>query len=163
MPSARPRRCPPPSDAAARARLVSDQSGPPGRVQQRTAGAGCRRGAHCRDPCEPHSYRHPSFSCPLSLILGVEGRDGCSGKAELFPDTGYVGRRNLYQQASGGIIVLGQYDARVIEPNSCTIRLVEFQSLVEQASFVGAFDVDAQKRWRYLPSAVRAERPFEKR
>lgn len=105
---------------------------------------------------------HP-FLARYRLILGVEGRDGCSGKAELFPDTGYVGRRNLYQQASGGIIVLGQYDARVIEPNSCTIRLVEFQSLVEQASFVGAFDVDAQKRWRYLPSAVRAERPFEKR
>lgn len=97
------------------------------------------------------------------LILGVEGAAGCTGSAELFPDTGSVGRRNLYQQASGAIVVLGQYDARVIEPNSCAIRLVEFQSLAKQATFVGAFDVDAQKRWRYLPSAVRAERPFETR
>ena len=105
---------------------------------------------------------HP-FLARYRLILGVEGRDGCTGTAELFPDTGYVGRRNIYQQASGAIIVLGQYDARVIEPNSCAIRLVEFQSLAEQATFVGAFDVDAQKRWRYLPSAVSAERPFEKR
>ncbi len=105
---------------------------------------------------------HP-FLARYRLILEVEGRDGCSGKAELFPDTGYVGRRNLYQQASGAIIVLGQYDARVIEPNSCAIRLAEFQSLVGQATFLGVFDVDAQKRWRYLPSAEREERPFETR
>ncbi|MGZ8383192.1 MAG: hypothetical protein ACXWWE_04195 [Nitrospira sp.] len=105
---------------------------------------------------------HP-FLARYRLILGIEGPHGCTGTAELFPDTGYVGRRNLYQQASGAIIVLGQYDARVIEPGGCTIQLAEFQSLVGQATFLGAFDVDAQKRWRYLPSAVRAERPFEKR
>ena len=104
---------------------------------------------------------HP-FLARYRLTLGIEGPQGCTGTAELFPDTGYVGRRNVYQQASGAITVLGQYDARVIDPDSCTIRLVEFQSLTGQATFLGAFDVDAQKRWRYFPSAVRAERPFEK-
>ncbi len=105
---------------------------------------------------------HP-FLARYRLTLQIERPQGCAATAELFPDIGYVGRRNLYQQASGAIIVLGQYDARVIEPGSCTIRLAEFQSLVGQATFLGAFDVDAQKRWRYVPSSVRAERPFEKR
>jgi hypothetical protein len=105
---------------------------------------------------------HP-FLSRYQLILAIEGAHGCTGTAELFPDTGYVGRRNLYQQSSGALIVLGQYDARVIEASSCTIQLVEFQSLEGQATFLGAFDVDVQKRWRYIPSAVRAERPFEKR
>lgn len=104
---------------------------------------------------------HP-FLARYRLILQVEGPQGCSGTAELFPDIGYAGRRNLYQQGSGAIIVLGQYDARVIEAQSCTVRLVEFQSLAGPVTFLGSFDVDGQKRWRYFPAAVRAERPFEK-
>lgn len=104
---------------------------------------------------------HP-FLARYRLTLQIEGPQGCSGTAELFPDTGYAGRRNLYQQGSGAIIVLGQYDAQVIDAQSCSVRLVEFQSLAGQATFLGAFDVDAQKRWRYVPSEVRAERLFEK-
>ncbi len=105
---------------------------------------------------------HP-FLARYRLTLEIDGPRGCRGTAELFPDTGYVGRRNLYQQASGAIIVLGQYDARVIEPDRCGIRLVEFQSLSGPTTFLGSFDVDAQKRWRYVPSTERAERSFEKR
>ena len=103
---------------------------------------------------------HP-FLSRYRLTLQVEGPQGCRATAELFPDTGYAGRRNVYQQASGAITVLGQYDARVFVRDSCTIRLVEFQSLVGQATFLGAFDVDAQKRWRFISSSVRPERPFE--
>ena len=97
---------------------------------------------------------HP-FLSRYRLTLRIEGPRGCTGTAELFPDTGYAGRRNVYQQASGVITVLGQYDARVFDPGNCTIRLVEFQSLVGQATFLGAFDVDAQKRWRFISSSVR--------
>ena len=104
---------------------------------------------------------HP-FLARYRLTLQAEGPQGCIGTAELFPDTGYVGRRNLYQQGSDAILVLGEYDARVIEGKSCTVRLVEFQSLGGQGTFLGSFDVDSQKRWRYLPAAERAERPFEK-
>ena len=103
---------------------------------------------------------HP-FLARYRVILRIEGPQGCTATAELFPDTGYAGRRNLYQQASGAITVLGQYDARVIDRDSCSIRLVEFPSLDGGATFLGAFDVDAQKRWRYFPSSVRAERLFE--
>ncbi len=104
---------------------------------------------------------HP-FLSRYRLTLHVAGRQGCEATAELFPDTGYAARRNLYQQASGVITVLGQYDARVVDPSSCAIRLVEFQSLAGQATYLGMFDVDAQKRWQFLPPSVRPERPFEK-
>ncbi len=104
---------------------------------------------------------HP-FLSRYRLILQVDGAQGCNATAELFPDTGYAGRRNLYRQESGAIIVLGQYDARVVDRDSCTIRLVEFRSLDGRPTFLGAFDVDEQKRWRYFSSSVRAERLFEK-
>ncbi|MGC3973208.1 MAG: hypothetical protein QM771_02320 [Nitrospira sp.] len=104
---------------------------------------------------------HP-FLSRYRLTLRVEGPHGCADTAELFPDTGYAGRRNVYEQASGTITLLGQYDARVIDRTHCTIRLVEFQSLGEPSKFLGAFDVDAEKRWQFIPASVRSERPFEK-
>ncbi|MCC2639685.1 MAG: uncharacterized protein K0S45_98 [Nitrospira sp.] len=103
---------------------------------------------------------HP-FLARYRVILQVDGSGGCTAAAELFPDTGYAGRRNLYLQASGAITVLGQYDARVIDRDGCSIRLVEFSSLNGEARFIGAFDVDAQNRWRYFPSSIRAEQVFE--
>jgi hypothetical protein len=104
---------------------------------------------------------HP-FLSRHRLILRIDGAQGCTATAELFPDTGYAGRRNLYRQESGDILVLGQYDARVIDRGRCTIRLVEFQAVEGAATFLGAFDVDGQKRWSYFPSSARAERLFEK-
>jgi hypothetical protein len=104
---------------------------------------------------------HP-FLSRYRLTLQVEGSHSCTDTAELFPDTGYAGRRNVYEQPSGAITLLGQYDARVIDRTSCAIRLVEFQSLVGPSKFVGAFDVDAQKRWQFIPASIRPERPFEK-
>ncbi len=104
---------------------------------------------------------HP-FLSRYRLTLQVDGPQGCIDTAELFPDTGYAGRRNLYEQASGTITLVGQYDAREIDRTRCTIRLVEFQSLVGQSKFLGSFDVDAQKRWQFFPASLRPERPFEK-
>lgn len=104
---------------------------------------------------------HP-FLSRYRLTLHVNGQQGCEATAELFPDTGYAGRRNLYQQASGAITVLGQYDARVVDPQTCGIRLVEFQSLAGQATYLGMFDANAQKQWQFFPPSVRPERPFEK-
>lgn len=104
---------------------------------------------------------HP-FLSRYRLTLQVDGPQGCTDTAELFPDTGYAGRRNLYEQASGTITLVGQYDARVIDRTRCTIRLVEFQSLVGQSKFLGSFDVDTQKRWQFFHASLRPERPFEK-
>ena len=51
-----------------------------------------------------------------SLTLRLEGAGGCSSSTELFPNTGYVSRRNLYQAGAGLLYVVGQFDARVIDP-----------------------------------------------
>jgi hypothetical protein len=90
-------------------------------------------------------------------------RESCTAEAELFPDTGYVSRRNLYRSSDGLIYVVGQFDARVVDFRGCSITLVEFRSLDPHAEFLGSFDVNEGKEWSYLPSNQRPERPFEKR
>ena len=105
---------------------------------------------------------HPFLSRhDLRLMLGGPG--GCSNETELFPDTGYVSRRNLYLTRAGLLYVVGQFDARVIDPLHCTITLAEFRTLDRYVTFLGSFDENEQKRWTYFPASQRQELPFEKR
>lgn len=99
----------------------------------------------------------------FNLTLNVKGASGCSSSTELFPDTGYAGRRNVYQPSKGSVYVVGQYDARVIDPQSCRTSLKEFRHLDRDVIFIGSFDQDEEKRWRYFSAAQRLELPFEKR
>ncbi|CUS38884.1 hypothetical protein [Candidatus Nitrospira nitrificans] len=99
----------------------------------------------------------------FTLTMHAKGLGGCSSSTELFPDTGYAGRRNIYQAAHGRVYVVGQYDARIIDPQSCHTHLSEFRSLDRDVIFVGSFDQDGEKHWRYFPAAQRPELPFEKR
>ena len=105
---------------------------------------------------------HP-FLSRHDLRLTLRGPGGCSSEIELFPDTGYVSRRNLYQTRAGLLYVVGQFDARVIDPRQCTITLVEFRTLDRFVTFLGSFDENEQKRWTYFPASQRPELPFEKR
>ena len=98
-----------------------------------------------------------------NLRLSVEGPAGCSIEETLFPNTGYVSRRNLYQAAAGLLYVVGQFDARVVDPFHCTITLAEFRTLDRYVTFLGSFDENEQKRWTYFPASQRSELPFEKR
>ena len=97
------------------------------------------------------------------LRLAVEGPAGCSIETALFPNTGYASRRNLYQAGAGLLYVVGQFDARVIDPLNCTITLAEFRTLDRYVTFLGSFDENEQKRWTYFPASQRPELPFEKR
>jgi hypothetical protein len=99
----------------------------------------------------------------FNLTMHVKGLGGCSSSTELFPDTGYAGRRNVYQAAKGRVYVVGQYDARVIDSQNCHTSLTEFRYLDRDVIFVGSFDQDEAKHWRYFPAAQRPELPFEKR
>ena len=99
----------------------------------------------------------------FNLSLKVESHDGCASTTELFPDTGYTGRRNVYLAGRGLIYVVGQFDARIINPQDCTTRLSEFRHLDRQVVFIGSFDSNQDKRWVYVPAAERSELPFEKR
>ena len=99
----------------------------------------------------------------FNLTLKVEGKGGCTSTTELFPDTGYTGRRNVYLAGKGLIYVVGQFDARVIDPQDCSARLSEFRHLDRYVVFLGSFDSNQEKRWVYVPAAERPELPFEKR
>lgn len=99
----------------------------------------------------------------FNLTLNVKGANGCFSSTELFPDTGYAGRRNVYRASKGRVYVIGQYDARVIEALSCRTSLSEFRHLDRDVIFIGSFDQDESQRWRYFSAAQRPELPFEKR
>lgn len=99
----------------------------------------------------------------FNLTLKVQRIEGCSSSTELFPDTGYAGRRNIYQAAKGMVYVVGQYDARIIDPQTCRTSLSEFRHLERDVIFLGSFDQDGEKRWTHFSAAQRPELPFEKR
>lgn len=99
----------------------------------------------------------------FNLTMNVNGAEGCASSTELFPDTGYAGRRNVYQAARGMVYVVGQYDARVIDSQTCRTSLSEFRHLDREVIFIGSFDQDEEQRWRYFSSSQRRELPFVKR
>lgn len=103
---------------------------------------------------------HP-FLARYNLKLRIDGPNGCRTSMDLFPDTGGVSRRNLYDTSTGLLYVIGQYDARVIDPRSCVITLSEFRFLDPRRSFLGSFDEDEGHGWMFLPREERPERPFE--
>ena len=97
------------------------------------------------------------------LLLTMAGPGGCSLNVDLFPNTGYASRRNLYQAGAGVLYVVGQFDARVIDVPHCTVTLAEFRTLDRYVTFLGSFDENEQKVWTYFPAGQRSELPFEKR
>ena len=102
---------------------------------------------------------HP-FLARYNLKLRIDGPNGCRASMELFPDTGGVSRRNLYDTPAGLLYVIGQYDARVIDPRRCAITLTEFRFVEARRSFLGSFD-EEEGRWMFVSREQRAERPFE--
>ena len=97
------------------------------------------------------------------LHLTFKGPGGCSIEVDLFPNTGYASRRNLYQAGVGVLYVVGQFDARVIDVKQCAVTLAEFRTLNRYVTFLGSFDENEQKVWTYFPASQRSELPFEKR
>ncbi|MGQ0665688.1 MAG: hypothetical protein ACT4O4_01525 [Nitrospiraceae bacterium] len=98
-----------------------------------------------------------------NLTMTVTGQGSCSSSTELFPDTGYAGRRNIYLAARGMVYVVGQFDARIIDSHSCGTTLSEFRHLDREVVFVGSFDEDGERHWKSFSAAERPELPFEKR
>ena len=102
---------------------------------------------------------HP-FLARFNLTLTVNAA-GCSVGSDLFPDTGGVSRRNIYRDSAARLYVIGQFDVRRFDLQSCRIELMEFRFLETGLGFVGSFDTDASGRWRFLSSEERPERPFQ--
>jgi len=104
---------------------------------------------------------HP-FLSRYNLRLTVKGPGDCSAETTLFPDTGYVSRRNLYMTPAGVIYVVGQFDAHVVDGARCAVTLAEFRHLERDVVFLGSFDEQEEGRWAFLTAAQRQELPFEK-
>jgi hypothetical protein len=104
---------------------------------------------------------HP-FLARYNLKLTVSTTGGCSAASELFPDTGGVSRRNLYLTDSGRLFVVGQFDVRRFDEQSCRVELIEFRSLEAGIAFKGSFDIDSTGTWTFFPIGVRGERLFDK-
>jgi len=98
-----------------------------------------------------------------NLTMTVEGTGGCSSSTELFPDTGYASRRNIYLAGKGMIYVVGQFDARVIDSHSCRTTLSEFRHLDRDVVFIGSFDEDRGRHWSYYSAFERSEQPLGSR
>ncbi|HKT33943.1 MAG TPA: hypothetical protein VJR03_03860 [Nitrospira sp.] len=103
---------------------------------------------------------HP-FLARFNLKLTVNTRGGCSAISELFPDTGAVSRRNVYREPIERLYVVGQFDVRRFDLQTCRIELMEFRSLQPGLLFVGSFDIDDRGRWRFFPADERPEQPFQ--
>ena len=103
---------------------------------------------------------HP-FLARFNLKVTVTTSNGCSATSDLFPDTGGVSRRNLYQGTMDRLYVIGQFDVRRFDPQTCIIDLMEFPSLESGLLFLGAFDSDTSGRWTFLRPEMRPERPFQ--
>lgn len=104
---------------------------------------------------------HP-FLARYNLRLQVERRDGCVASSEIFPDTGQAGRRNVYVTQAGALLVVGQFDARVLRSDRCVIELVEFHQVDRRRIYLGVFDSDRGKGWRFFPPGARPEQAFER-
>ena len=104
---------------------------------------------------------HP-FLARFNLKLTVSMVNSCSATSELFPDTGGVSRRNIYLADLTRLYVVGQFDVRRFDAQTCRIELIEFRSLEPNMTFIGSFDVDGNGNWAFLPAHARAERMFEK-
>lgn len=104
---------------------------------------------------------HP-FLARYNLSMKVATAGGCSATSELFPDTGGVSRRNVYAGGTGLLYVVGQYDVRVFDRNRCLIELKEFRALEDRLGYLGSFDLDRERRWKFFPAVARPEQPFEK-
>lgn len=134
--------------------------------------AACNSGAP-----EPASVDIPSAQLRLTIVrvatdpflsrhnltLSIQGRSGCRLSTDLFPDTGYGSQRNIYLARGGLVYVIGQFDARVIDPAGCRVTLSEFRHLDREVVFVGSFDQDEGRRWAYFPASERPERPLAAR
>jgi hypothetical protein len=126
---------------------------------------------------EPASMTIPSTNLALAIVrvatdpflsrhnltLSIQSEGGCSATAELFPDTGHAGRRNVYLTGPGLIYVVGEFDARVIDSDRCRITLSEFRHLARDVVFLGSFDEDRDGRWTYFPASQRPEQPLGSR
>jgi hypothetical protein len=127
----------------------------------------------CREAREEAAYRVPNTDAaivierkPAHPVLAEYhrwARLDVSGKpatqVELFIDSGGYSRANLYR-LSGTAMLLRDADASYLIDVAARIVTRDTQRR-KAGSFLGSFDIDASKTWRYISAEERAELPTE--
>jgi len=95
------------------------------------------------------------------LRLTLVGPGGCSIEVALFPIRGMRADGISIKRERVCLYVVGQFDARVIDPLHCTITLAEFRTLDRYVTFIGSFDENEQERWTYFPPVSGQNSPLK--
>ncbi len=107
-----------------------------------------------------HLYR-AEYSRTLSLRLAEDKES----TVELLPDTGGYTLVNVYQFGSEELLVKSMgneeyhlhLDSGEIVTENISVRHQGERRQAHTGSFIGAFDWDEGRRWRFIPSSERAE------
>jgi hypothetical protein len=90
-----------------------------------------------------------------SLLVGSQP----VARVTLFVDTGGYSRTNLYRLSETRLLLRDAEASYVIDVVAKTITKDE--SRRKAGAFLGSFDVDASREWRFVPAAERPEMPTE--
>lgn len=90
-----------------------------------------------------------------SLVIGGRPR----ARVALFLDSGGYSRTNLYRLGETTLLLRDAEASYVIDLASKTIA--KDASRQRAGTFLGSFDVDSRKAWRFVPAAERPEMPTE--
>lgn len=91
------------------------------------------------------------------VITEIEGRR--AGRVELFPDTGGYSRANLYRLDAQGVLLRDADSSYTIDVTTGAVSKDEERRMA--GTFLGSFDIDGSKRWRFIPARDRPELPTE--
>jgi hypothetical protein len=76
-------------------------------------------------------------------------------QVDLFPDTGGYSRANLYKLTHDSLLLVDVEASYFVDTKAH--RIVRDNVRRREGRFLGTFDVDATKEWRFIPSEERGE------
>jgi hypothetical protein len=92
-----------------------------------------------------------------TLILLVHGKE--RARIRMSADTGGYSRTNIYKLSDSIYVLSDAADAYVLDVVNVTLKKSEHRETDGQ--FVGCFDTDDSKEWRFMAASERKEMPAE--
>ncbi len=86
-------------------------------------------------------------------------------RTPMFDDTGGYSRTNVYRLNDSAYVLVDAEGSFMVEPERRVVRPDDTRptDVRSRGAFIGAFDVDSSRGWRFIPARERAERPAELR
>jgi hypothetical protein len=89
-----------------------------------------------------------------TVIVEFEGR--AVAQLQMFPDTGGYSRANIYQLGNEHLVLLRDADASYTIDLATRI-ITKDKERRRSGTFLGSFDVDQSRRWRFIAAGERSE------